>query len=178
VIEETMMNTRRKLLLGGGGAALLLLGGAGAFALAQPHGLAAADLDGDGQITAAEIRTAAQQKFAVADSNKDGKLVGAELPRRGRGGRGHGGHQRGHGDHDSPPSAQPATATNLGQPGQAVLPQQKQRMDANGDGAVTLAEFEQGFRQRFAWADANGDGNVSAVELAAAKAHRDEGHRP
>jgi Ca2+-binding EF-hand superfamily protein len=46
------------------------------------------------------------------------------------------------------------------------------RFDSDGDGAVTAAEFEQGFARRFARADANGDGTVTTEELAASRRHR------
>ncbi|QAY79461.1 hypothetical protein [Sphingosinicella sp. BN140058] len=162
-----MMTNKKKILLGGGGIALLAAAAAG-FAFAPgPRGLAAADLDGNGEITAAELRSAAQQKFAEADADKDGKLTGEELPRRGRGG-----HRGRH--HDGPPP--PATP----QPGVAAeaAPQpSRPKLDADGDGAVTAAEFAVGFEARFARADADHNGIVSAAELAAARPQRGGHHR-
>ena len=168
------MTRKKKLLLGGGGAALLAAAAAG-FALAPERGPGAADLDNNGQITAAEIETAARTKFAEADANKDGKLTGEEMPRhRARGGHGGRGHHGGRGEGgDRPPAAQPgAQPPAAATPGQAQPTAGRPRMDANGDGAVTLPEFYQGFRQRFVRADANRDGIVSVEELEAARPHR------
>ena len=159
------MTNTKKWLFGGGGVALLAAGAAG-FAFAPgPRGLAAADLDGNGQITAAEAATAAQQKFAETDANKDGKLTADELPRRSRG------HHRGHRRDGPPPGAGPE-----GQPQSSPMAQ-RPKLDADGDGAVTAAEFADSFQQRFARADANRDGIVTAAELAAAKPQRGGHHR-
>ncbi|PSJ38157.1 EF-hand domain-containing protein [Allosphingosinicella deserti] len=158
------MNNKKKWLFGGGGLALLAAGASGFAVAPGPRGLAAADLDGNGQITAAEAASAAQQKFAEADANKDGRLTADELPRRG--GRHH---HRGH--RDPPPGAGPQAQP---QPGPTT---QRPELDANGDGAVTASEFTDRLQQRFARADANHDGIVSAAELAAAKPQRGGHHR-
>ncbi|PYE85883.1 calcium-binding protein [Pseudoroseicyclus aestuarii] len=42
-----------------------------------------------------------------------------------------------------------------------------ERLDADGDGAVTAAEIDQAMATRFAAADTNGDGALSAEEMAA-----------
>jgi Ca2+-binding EF-hand superfamily protein len=49
-----------------------------------------------------------------------------------------------------------------------------QRFDADGDGRVTLEEFQAAGEARFATLDADGDGRISAEEFAAA---RPEGRR-
>lgn len=161
------MTNKKKILLGGGGIALLAAAAAG-FALSPgPRGLAAADLDGNGEITTAELRSAAQQKFAEADANKDGKLTAEELPRGGRGG------HRGR-NHDRPP---PPAAAQPGVAAEAPLPAARPKLDADGDGAVTATEFAAGFEARFARADADHDGTLSAAELAAARPQRGGHHR-
>jgi hypothetical protein len=43
------------------------------------------------------------------------------------------------------------------------------KLDTNGDGAVSAAEFEAGALARFAASDANGDGKVTADELTVAR---------
>ena len=176
------MEKKKKILLGaGGGIALLAATAAVAAGLGmgcEPRGVAAADLNKDGQVSAAEVEQSGKQRFASFDANKDGKLTGDEMPRdRGDGGR----HGRG-GEDDMPQAYQvvPAAAVTA-QPGapahpgaaaqQPAVPQQvmlvpvrseQPRMDANGDGAVTIAEFLPGHRQRLTRADANGDGALSA----------------
>jgi hypothetical protein len=179
------MNKKRKIALGaGGGVALLALAAAG-FALApEGRGPGRADLNGDGQVSAAEIEQSGKQRFAELDADKDGKLSGAEMP-RGRGGReGRGGHGRVERGREEGPQlyqvVQPAAAAAPGgQSGAAPQPQaapqqvllapvrpQRPSPDANGDGALTLAEFLAGHRQRLTRADSNGDGALSAEELA------------
>jgi hypothetical protein len=178
-----MMNQRRKIAIGaGGGVALLALAAAG-FALApEGRGPGRADLNGDGQVSAAEIEQSGKQRFAELDADKDGKLSGAEMP-RGRGGReGRGGHGRVERDGKEGPQlyevVQPAPVA--AQQGAAPQPQAARQQvllapvraerpspDADGDGALTLAEFLAGHRQRLTRADSNGDGALSAEELAA-----------
>jgi hypothetical protein len=189
------MNKKTRIMVGSGAGVALLAAAAAAFALApETRGPAAADLNKDGQVSAAEIEESGKRRFAEADSNKDGKLTGAEIPRRreGHGGRhGEGGRDRGPDGApmyqvvqpaaiaptpgQAPPTAQVAPAL----PGATAQPPAPQtvmlvpvrpeppRMDSDGDGAVTLAEFMAGYRQRLARADRNGDGVISADELAA-----------
>ncbi|TFI58500.1 EF-hand domain-containing protein [Sphingomonas parva] len=158
------MTRKKTLLLAGGGVAGVLAAAAAAFALAPERGPGAADLNRDGQITAAEIGAAAAARFAEADANKDGRLTGDELPRRGRG------HHRG-AERDG---AAPTAGIGPGAGPVAAAPR-RPGLDADGDGTVTPGEFEQGFRRRLGRADSNGDGTISAAELAAAREKR-RGH--
>ncbi|HEY0027193.1 MAG TPA: hypothetical protein VGC35_04935 [Allosphingosinicella sp.] len=176
------MNKKKKIAIGaGGGGALLALAAAG-FALApENRGPARADLNGDGQVSAAEIAQSGKQRFAELDADGDGKLSGAEMPRRG-GREKRGGHGRGARGGEGGPQlyqvVQPAPVA--AQPGAAPQPQavpqqvllapvraERPSPDADGDGALTLAEFLAGHRQRLTRADANRDGELSAEELAA-----------
>jgi hypothetical protein len=165
------MEKKTKIGLGIGGGAALVAAAAG-IALARPnHGPEGADVNGDGQITAQEIAATARARFAEADSNRDGKLTGDEIPRRhGR----HGGRRHGPGPDENgppPPAAGPGEPAG---PAVATVPPRPPRMDSDGDGAVTLREYYDGLRQRLGRADANGDGTISADELAAAHRHRHE----
>lgn len=98
------------------GAGVLATAGAGALALSAMgyEGLGRmgrADANGDGKVTRAEWIAAANTRFAALDTNRDGTLVAAELPRRGpRHGRGgHRGHHGGGGERGfAPPPAAPA----------------------------------------------------------------------
>ena len=177
------MNRKKKIILGAGGGIALLAAAGTAFAVnADCSGRNRADLNKDGQVSAAEIEQSGKQRFAELDADKDGKLSGAEMP-RGRGGReGRGGHGRVERDGKEGPQlyevVQPAPVA--AQQGAAPQPQAARQQvllapvraerpspDADGDGALTLAEFLAGHRQRLTRADSNGDGALSAEELAA-----------
>ncbi|HEY0148138.1 MAG TPA: hypothetical protein VGB70_03970 [Allosphingosinicella sp.] len=174
------MNRKKKIILGAGGGIALLAAAGTAFAVnADCSGRNRADLNKDGQVSAAEIEQSGKQMFARFDANKDGKLAGAELPR---------GHDsrlggRAHGERDGEARlyrvVQPAAPPAAGQPGAAPAQQvmlapvrgERPSPDANGDGAVDLAEFVADHRQRLTRADSNGDGALSAEELAARPHH-------
>src|SRR5687767_7421863 len=91
------MQKKKVATLVGASALALVALAAAALAMAPERGLAALDLNQDGQIVDAEIQQSARQRFAELDSNADGRLTGAELPRGRRGD--HGG--RGGRHHDS-----------------------------------------------------------------------------
>ena len=123
------------------------------------------DTDGDGAFEIAE----AQALFGRFDENRDGVLAGEELPTRSeRHGRfGHGMHGRGgHAEH-------------------------RMRLDTDGDGSVSRAEWDahvakrEGEREdreerrgeRFERLDANGDGELSREELEAGRLRGPRGRR-
>lgn len=165
------MNRNRKILIGAGGGAALIAAAA-ALAVAapdRPRGHMEADLNRDGQVAATEIQQSARQRFAVFDVNGDGRLVGAELAlmhEGGRDGRGRGGR----GARLAPPAtaadAPQQAAPAAGQPIAAAQP--PVRHDFDGDGDLSLAEFQRGIATRYMLLDSNGDGNVSAEEMQAA----------
>nr|WP_314447338.1 EF-hand domain-containing protein [uncultured Sphingomonas sp.] len=173
------MANRKKLLISAGGG-VALLAAAAALAVGAPDGRHGhpGDLNGDGQITTAEIDQAARQRFTAFDVNNDGNLTGAELAlaNEGRGERKAGRHGGGRGERgpDRPqPAPAAAAAAAAAQPNQGVQPAQAPaaaplRFDFDGNGAISFAEFRRGMATRYMLIDANRDGTVSAAELKAA----------
>ena len=118
------------------------------------------DANRDGQVTKAEIEAQREerrdQRFARIDANKDGALTQDELEsardqrqaNRGerRGNRGLRGMRRGLGGGD-----------------------RFSRLDSDGNGTVSLTEFQAPQVQRFQRADADGDGVVTVAERQAAR---------
>jgi EF hand domain-containing protein len=149
-----------KVRIGLGAAAAALLA-AGAALYAHPGGggpMKHFDADGNGAITLAEARAGAATMFAGADANKDGRVTEEEMRAfHGKmGGHHRGGHRGGHG---GPPEGE-----HHGGP---------MHLDADGDGAVTLAEAQSGIEQHFARIDANRDGSITEAEMRTAhEAHR------
>lgn len=160
--------TKTSLMIG---AALM----ATAAASAQPPGghdpMAMLDADGNGQVSLAEIRRHAAQAFREIDSNGDGRATPDEFRAH------HGKMMAAHGGHRGPPPGVERRGPPPGEggPGGPGGPPHV-RMDADGDGAVSLAEFTAGIEAHFAKADANGDGNVTREEMQAA--HRGMHGRP
>jgi hypothetical protein len=153
-----MMTNKVRIGLVAGAAAVLLAGGAALYAQGDGGPMKHFDADGNGAVSLAEARTGVATMFAGADTNKDGRVTGEEM--RAFHGR-MGGHHRGPhgGDHGGPPRE--------GGPGGPM------HLDADGDGAVTLAEAQSGIEQHFARIDANRDGSIDEAEMRAAhEAHR------
>ena len=121
------------------------------------------DADGDGRVTTAEMAAQRQDRrdarFARVDANGDGALSKAEIEaardqrqaKRAENGKGERMGKRGGGKRG------------------AMMRGGLQRLDANGDGTVTLAEFQAPQVERFRRADANGDGTVTQAERQAAR---------
>jgi hypothetical protein len=148
------MTNKLKLGLGAAAAALLAGGGILYAQEAGPRGpMAHFDADGNGTITLAEARAGAAKMFAGADSDKDGRVTQEEM--RAFHAR-MGGHHPG-GGHGGPPPGDPM------------------HLDSDGDGAVTLAEAQDGIERHFGEIDSNRDGSITAAEIEAA--HRAP-HRP
>ena len=110
------------------------------------------DTDGSGEVSLAEMtaaRDARQAKRAERMSMRAETGQGAPGGREGGKWRGkRGGHGGGHG---------------MGMRGGMM------RMDANKDGAITLAELEAGALERFQRQDTNNDGQVTKAEREAAR---------
>jgi hypothetical protein len=154
------MTTTLKIGLAAAAAVAALTAG-GAALYAQAGGLrgpmAHFDADGNGAVTLAEARAGAAKMFAGADTNRDGRATEEEMRAfHGKMGDGHrGGHKGGHG---SPGGGRPGGPMHL---------------DADGDGALTLAETRSGIDAHFARIDSNRDGSITEAEMRAAHdAHR------
>lgn len=143
------------------GAVALTAGGAALYA--QGGGLrgpmAKFDADSNGAITLAEARAGAARMFAGADANKDGRATHEEMMAfHGKMGdhRG-GGHEGGHGG---------PGGKDRGRPGGPM------HLDADGDGALTLAEIDAGIQRHFGEIDTDRDGSITAAEMEVAhRAH-------
>lgn len=117
------------------------------------------DANGDGVVSAQEF-PGPKDRFAEIDTNGDGVISRAEVeafqpPRDGRRGergegdeRGRWGHGRGPGGFGGPDA------------GRMI-----ERHDANGDGKVSLEEFQGRNKERFAEMDVNGDGYITEDEV-------------
>jgi hypothetical protein len=146
-------------------AGVVALTAGGATLYAQSGGLhgpmARFDADSNGAITLAEARSGVAQMFAGADTNKDGRATREEMTAfHGKMGDRHrgGGHGGGHGGPGGPDGGRPGGPMHL---------------DADGDGALTLAEAQSGIEAHFAKIDANRDGSIDEAEMRAAhEAHR------
>jgi hypothetical protein len=159
------MTSKLKTGLAAAAAAVALTAG-GATLYAQSGGLrgpmARFDSDSNGAITLAEARAGAARMFAETDSNKDGRATHEEMMAyHGKMGdhRG-GGHGGGHGERGE-------HGGGGGRPGGPM------HLDADGDGALTLAETQSGIDAHFAKIDSNRDGSIDEAEMRAAhEAHR------
>lgn len=113
--------------------------------------LARIDTNGDGMISKAENRAAAEARFARMDANGDG-TIGADERGKGMGKWKRGG-PRGAGMPEGGPGPM------QGGKGHGM------RADANGDGVITRAEFDAEGAARFAAMDKNKDGKIEKAEL-------------
>ena len=112
----------------------------------QGGGMAKIDTNGDGMIDRSEAAAHPRlaERFDQLDKNRDGRIDASERPQRGQGGR------QGDGRHGG---------------GMAKL-------DANGDGAISLDEAagHQRLLDKFEMIDTNADASLSRVELQAWRA--------
>lgn len=110
------------------------------------HMIEKMDTDGDGNITKAEVDALKASRFAEADANGDGGLTMAEL--------------------DAFHEAERARR----------MAERKQRMfersDKDGNGAISVDEFEARGGSMFDRLDSNDDDVISADEIEAMKEHR------
>lgn len=111
------------------------------------------DLNKDGAVDAAEIVAARQIRFEASDANGDGKLTSEEL--------------------------QAAHQKRAAEQAERHSSRMIKRLDEDGDGAITKAEFDAKADRRGARMlkrlDADGDGKITKAEAEAAKSKR--GHR-
>jgi hypothetical protein len=159
------MDKRMKFGLGAAAAALLASGAALYAKEGGPRGpMAKFDSDSNGTITLAEARAGAAKMFAGADSDKDGRVTHEEM--RAFHGK-MGGHHRG-GGHAGGHKAGPPKGDRPGGP---------MHLDADGDGAVTLAEAQGGIERHFGQIDTDRDGSITAAEIEAAHRKHHEARR-
>lgn len=143
-----------------------------AYAQTAPVGArpAKADADGDGRITRAEFIARAEASFARMDANKDGVLTPDERrpvrpAKAPRAPGAVGGPFIPVQDAAPPPppgGAMQARPQGMRGPGGGMA-----RMDTDGDGRLSRAEFDAGARTRFERMDTNRDGIVDTTEMAA-----------
>lgn len=121
------------------------------------------DANSDGKIDQADREARRAQRFARLDTDKDGQISEAEYAAK---------HAR-HGERANAAGAKPAGdharhrghgMRGMGMGGGMIAAM----ADTNNDGAITRAEFDAGVKSRFARMDANGDGTVSVEERKAA----------
>jgi hypothetical protein len=154
------MTSKMKIGLAAAAGAVALMAG-GATLYAQSGGLhgpmAKFDADSSGTISLAEARAGAAKMFAGADANKDGRATQEEMMAFHVKMGDH--HRGGHGGPHGGPGG-----------GRSGGPMQ---LDADGDGALTLAETDAGIQRHFGEIDTNGDGTITEPELRVAHAaHR------
>ena len=155
----------RKLRIGlaaAAAAAALTAGGATLYAQADgPRGpMRHFDSDANGAVTLAEARNGVARMFAGADANQDGRVTRDEMRAfHGKmGGHRPGGHPGGHGGPGDKGEGKRGGPMHL---------------DADADGAITLAEAQSGIDAHFAKVDSDRDGSITEAEMRAAhEAHR------
>lgn len=113
------------------------------------------DTDGSGEVSLAEMTAAREAREAKRAERMSMRAEGGQGGQGGQGGKWRGGPGMGkRGGHGGAHGAMRG----------ALM-----RMDANKDGAITLAEFEAGALERFKRQDTNNDGQVTKAERDAAR---------
>jgi Ca2+-binding EF-hand superfamily protein len=149
VKEDAMTNPWLKL--SGIGLAALLGLGAPAVALADDDAGArfkAMDTNGDGKISEAEHESSATAKFDTMDSNRDGRVTATEMDAFKAN------------THKDKKAAKGWSTTYWSA-------DRVKKLDTNGDGSLTIAEFQAGANTKFAEMDTNKDGFLSKSEVEA-----------
>lgn len=143
--------------------------GGGSFTRAEAQARASAafermDVNNDGRLDQAD-RTARQNaRFDRIDTDGNGSLSRAEFAAM-QGMRG----DRARGDGEARQDRRGKRGGGKNRMGRMGGRGMMQNLDANGDGAVTQAEFTAQAMSRFAAADADNDGTVTAAERKAAR---------
>lgn len=119
------------------------------------------DTNGDGVITRDEALADAAKRFDAADTNHDGKVTPEEMRAARMAHRG--GHARGLGGPEGPGG--PEDMHGPGSHGDMLA-----RLDTNGDGKISEAEFNAPHDRMFQMIDTNHDGQIDEAEMQAAKA--------
>ncbi|HLL29508.1 MAG TPA: hypothetical protein VK403_00775 [Allosphingosinicella sp.] len=151
------MTTKLKLGLAAAAAVAALTAG-GATLYAQhggTHGqMKHFDSDANGAVTLAEARAGVAKMFALADADRDGRVTREEM-------------RAFHGRMDDHRGGRGKNGAGRGGPGGPM------HLDADGDGAIALAEAQNGIDAHFARIDSNRDGSITEAEMRAAHAaHR------
>lgn len=132
------------------------------------------DADSDGSVTPAEVTAKRSEVFAMFDQDEDQTLSAAEWAlvadhmsmEMGQGKDGHG-QGMGHGSGQGMGKGKRKGMGGMAGPGQAVHEGMTPAFnDADGDGIVTLAEFDAASVKLFPLMDADGDGAVTAADFA------------
>ncbi|MDY6922569.1 MAG: EF-hand domain-containing protein [Pseudomonadota bacterium] len=179
----------KKTLLAGGLAALVIV--AGGVAVAQqsperPHARGMrADADADRRLSQAEFVAARVERLAAADANGDGSVTADEMraaAQARRAQRADARFERLDVDNDGSLSKAEFTARGEARAERGRRPDRAHRRPGRGDraearGPVVIAEARTGAETAFARLDADSDGFVTAAERQAARADRREHRR-
>ncbi|GEM_PF-3130690 len=128
----------------GGGSGERLRGGPGGGDGERQGPIQRWDENGDGLLQRAEAPEHMREQFMRADTNKDGAVSREEMQAA-----------------MPPPGDRPQLSP------EERRKRMMERMDANGDGKITIAELPERMRERMKQADTNSDGVLSPQELEA-----------
>lgn len=132
-----------------------------------PHGAMAADLNQDGQVTADEFKQHHEQIFKKADVNADGQLDREEVLSL----------SRMHGAHDRAIPPAPGPEWRSGKRERGFHHDNPERffstLDANDDGKLQRDELPEALAAHMDRLDADGDGAISMEEMKQAKPDRE-----
>lgn len=133
------------------------------------------DTDGNGSVTRAEMDAKAAERFAAIDADKDGFLTQAELSAHHEAAKARWAERAKERAAKNPQRAE-QRAERFAKRGERMAERagkQFARRDANGDGRISLAEFQAGSSRFFERFDADKNGSITQEELAKARgAHR------
>jgi hypothetical protein len=156
--------------------ALVVSTGIGLAALAgvaladRGHGMfERSDTNGDGFVTKEEFAAGRNAMFAKLDANGDKVVDQAELDKAREA------------FHERMQKSADASGTPMPQPDGKRHGDFMKRIDANGDGKLTVEEFTAAGEQMFARLDDNGDGKLAKDEMPKRRKHHDapaEGEAP